>query len=216
MSKVIDKIKEIMQQKDMSVRELGRLTDIPQTSINRYLTTDDEFKIPIAKLERIAQALGVTPAYLMGWNDTSQPIGIKVGHPVLKKKIPLLGNVACGEPIFASEDHEAFIETDADMEADFCLTAKGNSMINARIFDGDTLFVKAQSMVNNGEIAVVLVDDEATVKRVYIDYDDKTQSIAMLTLIPENPTYKPMRFTGEKLNHIRVLGKVVSGQYSIL
>ena len=122
----------------------------------------------------------------------------------------MLGNVACGEPIFANEEHETYIEADADVLADFCLTAKGDSMINARIFDGDILFVKSQDTVDDGEIAVVLIDNEATVKRVYYDKENN-----IITLVPENPTHKPLRYTGEQLNQIRILGKVISGQYSV-
>ena len=95
-------------------------------------------------------------------------------------------------------------------KADFCLKAKGDSMINARIFDGDMLFVKMQDSVDDGEIAVVLIEDEATVKRVYYDKENN-----ILTLVPENPIYKPMRFTNSQLNQIRIIGKVISGQYKI-
>ena len=84
-------------------------------------------------------------------------------------------------------------------------------MINARIFDGDILFVKSQEIVDDGEIAVVLIGDEATVKRVYYDREND-----ILTLIPENPTIKPMRYIGEQLNNIRILGKVVFGQYTVI
>ena len=145
---------------------------------------------------------------------TSGSYGTISSHPVMrqvaKKKIPILGNVACGEPIFAQEEYESFMDADADADVDFCLIAKGDSMINARIFDGDIVFVIKQDMVDNGEIAVVLIDDEATVKRVYYDREN-----GIVTLVPENPTHKPMRYTGEQLNHIRILGKVVSGQYKV-
>ena len=122
----------------------------------------------------------------------------------------MLGNVACGEPIFASEEHGYYAKASSDVYADFCLTARGDSMINARIFDGDLLFVRKQESVDDGEIAVVLIDDEATVKRVYFNRED-----GILTLMPENPTYKPMRYTGSQLDRVRILGKVVSGQYKI-
>ena len=131
-------------------------------------------------------------------------------RPAVRRRIPLLGNVACGEPIFAAESHETYVDADADINADFCLTAKGDSMINARIFDGDILFVKQQDMVNDGEIAVVLIEDEATVKRVYYDREN-----SVLTLMPENPTYKPMRYTGDALSQIRILGRVIAGQYKV-
>ena len=139
-------------------------------------------------------------------NDTAEN-GIR---PIRTKKLPLLGNVACGEPIFAEESFDAYVSVGSDVEADFCLRAKGDSMINARIFDGDILFVKSQPMVDDGEIAVVLIEDEATVKRVYYDRENNT-----ITLVPENPTYKVMRFMGEQLNQIRILGKVIAGQYDV-
>ncbi len=164
--------------------------------------------IPTDKIEKIAQLFRVTPAYLMGWEDTpSVPSGTRA---VLSKRLPMLGNVACGEPIFASEQHDTYVDVESGLDADFCLTAQGDSMINARIFDGDILFVKQQSMVNDGEIAVVLIEDEATVKRVYYDKENN-----VITLVPENPMYKPMRFEGERLNQINIIGKVVSGQYRV-
>lgn len=214
MSTVVIKIKETLKERKMSVRELARRSEIAQTTMNRYLTTDTE--IPVGKLESIAKALGVTPGYLMGYGmDVSYASKlVSVVKPVSKQKLPLLGNVACGEPIFADEDHESFIESGSDVDADFCLAAKGDSMINARIFDGDILFVKSQSAVDNGDIAVILVDDEATVKRVYIEYNDDN-TVSMLTLIPENPMYKPMRFSGPNLDSIRIIGKVVAGQYRV-
>ena len=85
-----------------------------------------------------------------------------------------------------------------------------DEVLYARIFDGDLLFVRKQDSVDDGEIAVVLIDDEATVKRVYFNRED-----GILTLMPENPTYKPMRYMGRELDRIRILGKVVSGQYKI-
>lgn len=136
--------------------------------------------------------------------------GLSDTLPAGKRRLPLLGNVACGEPIYAAEEHEAYAVADADIGADFCLIARGDSMINARIFDGDVLFVRLQESVDDGEIAVVLINDEATVKRVYYDKENN-----VVTLIPENPLYKPMRYVGEQLCDIRILGKVVAGQYTI-
>ena len=223
MSTVVERIRRVMKSKKISIRELGRLSNIPQASINRYLSMTENFdgeervKIPTEKLQSIADALGVTPGYLMGW-DQETIIPPSLSHilfPVTKKSIPILGNVACGEPLLADERYEDFIQVNSSLDVDFCLTAKGDSMVNARIFEGDVLFVKKQSIVENGEIAVVLIGEEATVKRVYIDYDENTREISLLTLVPENPIYKPKRFMGAELQDIRILGKVVSGQYVI-
>ncbi len=167
--------------------------------------------IPTDKIARMAQLFGVTPAYLMGWEENPDAkLFPAESRPIIRKKLPMLGNVACGEPIFAEESHDSFVDADGEIDADFCLTAKGDSMINARIFNGDILFVKSQTTVENGEIAVVLIEDEATVKRVYYDKENNT-----ITLSPENPLYKPMRYEGAKLDQIRILGKVIAGQYKM-
>lgn len=165
--------------------------------------------IPQSKIVRFADVLSTSPSVLMGWEDHS--VRAAKIRSLGRKKLPMLGNIACGKPIFAEESHESYVDASNDVDADFCLTAKGDSMINARIFDGDILFVKSQEIVEDGEIAVVLIEDEATVKRVYYDRENN-----VITLIPENPTYKPMRYSGAELDQIRILGKVVSGQYRII
>lgn len=122
----------------------------------------------------------------------------------------MLGNIACGKPIFADEQFEAYIEAGANIKADFCLRAKGDSMIGARIYDGDIVFIRKQEMVDDGEIAAVLIDDEATLKRVYYDQENN-----VIQLFAENPQYKTMRFVGEELNRIRILGKAVALQTDV-
>ena len=121
-----------------------------------------------------------------------------------------MGNIACGEPIFAEQNFEAYVEAGANVHADFCLRAKGDSMIGARIQDGDIVFIKKQEMVDDGEIAAVLIEDEATLKRVQYNPEENE-----LLLFAENPKYKTMRYTGEELNHIRILGKDVAFQSDI-
>ena len=125
-------------------------------------------------------------------------------RPNQLKRFPLLGEIACGEPIFAQEDRETFLIADAEIAADFCLLARGDSMIGARIYDGDAVFIRSQPMVENGEIAAVIIDDEATLKRVYYDREH-----ARLQLVPENPAYSPLVYVGEELDNIRILGKAV-------
>lgn len=126
-------------------------------------------------------------------------------HPVGKRRFPVLGSVACGEPVFMSENRELYIDSASELKADFVLIAKGDSMINARIHDGDIVFVRKQEQVENGEIAVVAIDDEATLKRFY-KYTD------MVVLRAENPAYKEMEFRPEDHKEIRILGKAVAFQ----
>lgn len=106
-----------------------------------------------------------------------------------------------------NEEYGSFISTTDDLDVDFCLRAVGDSMIGARIYDGDIVFVRKQSSVDNGEIAAVLIDDEATLKRVYY-YPDKNK----LVLSPENPKYEPFVYIGEELSEVRILGKAVAFQ----
>jgi repressor LexA len=123
----------------------------------------------------------------------------------------MLGEIACGAPIFATEERGEFATVEGDLAADFCLRAHGDSMIGARIFDGDIVFIRSQSSVENGEIAAVIIDDEATLKRVYY-YPTEGK----LILSPENPRYAPLVFIGEELEHIRILGKAVAFQSRIV
>ena len=168
------------------------------------------------KLTILSMALNVDEAWLMGYDvpmslnlafeqDVSE-ITKKYPNikPVRLKRFPMLGEIACGEPVFMTEDKEHVVMADMDIKADFCLTAKGDSMINARIFEGDIVFIRSQPVVENGEIAAVAIEDEATLKRVYY-YPDKSK----LILCPENSAYEPLVFIGEELNSIRILGKAV-------
>ena len=98
-----------------------------------------------------------------------------------------------------------YIDFATDIKADFCLRAQGDSMIGARIHDGDIVYVRKQETVDNGEIAVVLIGDKATLKRVYY-YPESQQ----LLLQPANAKYEPFIYVGEELDQIRILGKAVA------
>lgn len=163
------------------------------------------------KIIQFATALQTTPAALMGWEDKPESIFQYDNiSPIKTKKFPLLGDIACGQPIFADEDHESYIEAGADIKADFCLKCQGNSMIGARIMPGDIVFIRQQDMVDNGEIAAVVIDDSATLKRVYY-YPEQGK----LILQAENPAYEPLVYIGDELNCIRILGKAVAFQSDI-
>lgn len=115
--------------------------------------------------------------------------------------VPRLGRIACGEPITAEENIEGYDAVPDYVKADFTLVCKGDSMINARIYDGDVVCISQKAEVHSGDIAAVLVDgDEATLKRIRIFEDH-------IVLEPENPTYRPMTFWDADMNRIRVIGK---------
>lgn len=121
--------------------------------------------------------------------------------PVLTRRVPLLGSIAAGEPILA-EQELAVADCDAGIHCDFALRVKGDSMIGARIHDGDVVFIRRQDDVADGQIAAVVIDDEATLKRVYHVKNG-------LQLLSENPKYPPMMFTLNECGAIRILGLAV-------
>lgn len=175
-------------------------------SKSTFSTWTDETVPRPSTLLKIADYFGVSTNDLIKDSDTIEvsdqlPANIR---SIKIKRFPMLGEIACGQPLFADENHETYIDASADIKADFCLTAKGDSMIGARIQDGDVVFIKSQPMVENGQIAAVIIDDEATLKRWYY-YPDKSK----LVLTPENPAYEPLVYVGEELNTVRCLGKAV-------
>ena len=127
------------------------------------------------------------------------------------RKIPLLGIIACGEPILADSELDTFTVVGRAVECDFALRCKGDSMINARIYDGDVVFIKRQEFVDDGTIAAVLIDDDATLKRVYKLSDGRIE------LRAENPRYSPIVVGGEnETRTFRVLGKAVAFQSTVI
>lgn len=162
-------------------------------------------------IEKLASYFGVSTGYLLGENTApSYPEDYDNLFPVTRRRYPLLGDIACGEPIFAEEDRESYIESGTDIQADFCLRAKGDSMIGARILDGDIVFIQKMPMVDNGSIAAVIIDNEATLKRVYYYPEDRK-----LVLAAENAKYAPFVYVGEELDHICILGKAIAFQSDV-
>ena len=117
--------------------------------------------------------------------------------------VPVVGTVAAGQPILAEENIEDYIKLDKDIPADFALRCKGDSMINDRIFDGDIVYIRQQPDVENGEIAAVLIDNEATLKRVY-KYPHRIE------LRAANPTIQPFEYSEDEMKTVRILGKAVA------
>lgn len=199
MQRISDRRKEL----DMSYQTLSDKTGISKSSLQRYETGYIK-NMPLDKLKIMASALNCSPSYLMGWDNTSQGDSIHSNKPVNKTRlIPLVGTVACGNPIYAEENIEEYITVSADDRVDFALCAKGDSMNNCKIDDGDIVYIRQQPIVNNGEIALVLVDDSATIKRFY-DYGDK------IVLRPDstNTCHKEQVYDKKSYN-ILVQGKII-------
>lgn len=159
-----------------------------------------------SKVLAFARALKTTPAYLMGWVEDPMPTGIPPGFEPLPKMVkrPLVGSIACGEPITAEENIDDYVDVPENVQCDFCLRCKGDSMIDAGIHDGDVVYIHITPQVENGQIAAVRIEGEATLKRVF--WNEETQT---LQLLAENRNYAPLVYTGPVLETVHIEGRAV-------
>lgn len=205
-------LRTLRENNKMTLEEVSKKLGIAKQTLYKYeigIITN----IPLLKIEELAKIYNVSPSYITGWEDEKKDNLSQYDNimPITTKKVPLLGQIACGKPIYANEDRESYIEVGTELKADFCLKATGDSMINARIFDGDIVFIRKQPAVENGEIAAVIIDDSATLKRVF--YHPETD---ILELKAENPKYPVQTYTNEQLNEIKILGKAIAFQGDVI
>lgn len=206
MAKFSERLRQLRSARNLSQMELATYIRISKSSINMYERGERE--PGIETLEKFADFFNVDMDYLLGKSDVINKVNWNFAAaniiPVPQMaKIPLLGSIACGAPILAEEHIEEYVDVPKHVRADFALTCKGDSMINARIFDGDIVYVRQQATVDNGQIAAVLIDGEATLKRVQL-YEDH------ISLEPENPQYRPLVYWGDEMNTVHILGKAVA------
>lgn len=206
-----DRLNEGLILRNMSAAELSRLSGVNEGAISQY--RKGNYKANQHSLEKIAKVLNVSIAWLMGADTAAETISIPTKannvFPIETKKVPLLGKIAAGQPVMSEECFDSYVQCGTDIHADFCLRVQGDSMINARIYDGDIVFIHQQPEVENGEIAAVAIDDAVTLKRVYI-------SDTFVELRAENPKYKPMVFNQSNCLNFRILGKAIAFQGDIV
>ena len=202
------RIKDLRTSLGMTQDELAKLTGYKSRSSIQKIESGER-DITQSTIAAFAKALKVTPSVIMGWEENNENntapdySNIKGIMPLPEmRKVPLLGAIACGEPIYREEDE--WISLPSDIKADFCLRCEGDSMIDARINDGDIVFIKSCPEVDNGQIAAVSIDNEVTLKRVFY-YPEKNR----LVLYPENKAYEPFVYMNEELNDVRILGRAV-------
>ena len=189
MNSIGENIKRFRKEKELTQNELAKRVSLSRPHIASI--ESGKYSPSLATAESIADALGVNVAEILNGRDMKKPS---------TRKIPLLGKIACGNPIEAIERPSDYVDVPEFVSADFALTCQGDSMINARINDGDIVYIRKQPQVENGEIAAVLIDSEATLKRVFY-------SPGTVTLIAENPAFPPLVFTGSDAEQVRILGK---------
>ena len=200
-----ERMKQRRKEIGLSAEKVAERLGVSPATIYRYEKGDIE-KVPVDIFAELAKILQTTPAYLMGWDEQPEPKKPPIPpgfEPLPKmKKIPLIGSIACGEPITAEQNIEKMVDVPEYIRCDFSLTCHGDSMVDAGIHDKDVVYIRIQPEVENGEIAAVRIDGEATLKRVY--YNPGT-----LTLMPANPAYAPMVYTGSQLEEVHIEGKAV-------
>ncbi len=190
-------IKYFMERNNVTAVEMSRVLGVPQSTVSYWLNAKTYPRID--KIEKMAKYFGVTKSDLV-----EERTAIKNALPIPEmQRVPLVGVIACGTPILAEQNIIDQVSMPSTIHADFALRCKGDSMINARIFDGDLVYIRQTPTVDNGEIAAVLIDDEATLKRVRIFTDH-------VILEPENPQYRPLVYWEHEMDEVRILGKAVA------
>ena len=214
------RLREGLDLRGMKQIELATRSGISKYSISHYLKGDWEGKQDA--VYELARALNVSEAWLMGYDVPAERSAPKVSVQLDKKptippgfmplpkmrKVPLIGAIACGDPITAIQNREGDVNAPVDMRCDFALKCQGESMIGAGIHDGDVVYIRIQPEVENGEIAAVRIGEEATLKRVYLHND-------YIELRPENPAFESIIRRREEMNDGQIEGKAVGWMHWI-
>lgn len=199
MSQLSTTLKQRRKELGLTLAQIADAMGVTEATVQRWESGNIK-SIRYEKIGKLAEVLKISPAILMGWDDASNPNIPKNISPLPRmKQWKVLGGTACGEPIFKELDGETVLAP-ADIDADFVFRCVGDSMINARIFDGDIVFVKS-GPVEDGQIGVVRIGEEYTLKRIYHGPD-------YLELRAENPMYPAKIIRGEQEN-AEIVGKAV-------
>lgn len=189
--KVGDRIKFYRKSANLTLEELGNRIGVGKSTIRKYET--GMIRVSHEKLEMIAEVLRI---------DVSLLYGEEIKKDLVQ--VPLYGQVACGDGCVIYEEPAEYKIVPADWVDNgifFFLEAKGDSMIGARIHEGDLLLIKKQEDIENGEIAAVAIDDECVLKRVY-------RNNGTFTLVSENPKYPPVIFDPTTDKNIKIIGRL--------
>lgn len=196
-----ERLRSLRREKNWSQQRLAEELKISKSSVNMYERGEREPSFET--LIKLSRFFGTTIDYLIGKTDTQNvPPGFEPMPDM--DQVPLIGRIACGQPITAEQNIEDFVDVPEGIRCDFCLRCKGDSMIDAGINGGDIVYIRQQPEVENGQIAAVRIDGEATLKRVFWDAEHQT-----LTLLAENRNFPPLVYTGPTLNTVHIEGRAV-------
>lgn len=188
----------------LTQREVAEEVGVAEATVSRW-ESGEIANMRRDKIAALAKVLHCSPDFVMTGESAPAP-AIPPGFEPLPKMVkrPLVGSIACGEPITAEENIEDYVDVPEDAHCDFCLRCKGDSMIDAGIHDGDIVYIHIQPEVENGQIAAVRIEGEATLKRVF--WNEETQT---LQLLAENRNFAPLVYTGPVLDTVHIEGRAV-------
>ena len=170
------RFKKVLDESGITQTELSKLTGIRASSISDYY--NGKYTPKQDKVTLIANVLNVSPSWLYCTTNEnpkeSRPLPENL-IPITKvNRIPVVGTIAAGTPILASENIESYIMLDQEYKADFALKIKGDSMIDAGINDGDIALIIRDTCIDDGDIYAVMIDGNATLKKIYCNEDSYT------------------------------------------
>lgn len=207
----LKKLDDLMHERGLNKHSLADQCGVPYTTIVGLYERGAE-NARLSTLNKICAFFGVPLDYLAidtyekPEDFTPQIPDLPGIIPIQTRRIPLLGDIACGTPCEPCQELDCYVTAGTDVRADFALRANGDSMIGARIHDGDIVFIRSQPTVDDGEIAAVMVDGETTLKRI-------RHVAGQLLLLPENPAYSPIIATAGQ--DVRILGKAIAFQSDV-
>ena len=199
----MNRLSQLRQEKGLNMREAARQLGMPYTT---YVNYEKGTREPNSEtLISLAKFYGTSIDYLLCKSDSPPGRDIPPGfEPMPKmKKVPLIGAIACGDPITATENREGEIDVPEDIRCDFALRCKGNSMIGAGIHDGDAVYIRIQPEVENGQIAAVRIGSEATLKHFH------RQGSTVMLIADNAAVCPPMVYTGPQLEELHIEGRAV-------
>lgn len=201
-NEMAQRIRDLRRERGLTLEQVASVVGVGKSTVRKW-ETGMIANMRRDKIALLASALGTTPGYLMGWEDSFPQEGVPHGFDPLPDmvEVPILGQIACGEPILAEENLDGFVSIPGKWRASFVIVCRGDSM-EPRIKNGDIVAIRPQPSVENGEVAAVRIGNDATLKRVYYDAD-------RLVLQPENPAYAPIVLVGDEINEVAIVGRAV-------
>lgn len=193
-------IRTMRKSRDMTQAHLARLLNVAPSTVGMWEAGKREPDLEM--IESLADVFNV-PMASLAVGPQHLPLDLL---PLETHRVPLLGGIACGSPCDPPAEFESYVTAGSNVRADYALRAHGDSMIGARILDGDIVFIRSQPVVNDGEIAAVVIDGETTLKRV-------RHVSGQLVLLPENPAYAPI--IASATQDVRILGKAIAFQSDV-